>query len=796
MNKYHALLCRIAQFRTRNDFDEILKGVMTKADISLQKLFSFKMEIARLSRDCKRVIDLRGCVDASCYPYERDSITHYLDDLAVSVFESQYSLFGKYTLGVYESATNTSNNFRVMHKKNKDLFKKHGTNDKFEQESNLIDMLNFSKLIVRKEERMHYVSDVMKVGADGDEFLGHTIDISVSGIKIKLEKGLALKVNNEINLRLSKLESEYALELSHGLKYKIVSSELSGGYNIIQLVRIQQEETKKFDAFLLNYINGNKRRYKINLENTINSVINRGYSQYSLPRREDLPILVRTNDCKAVPFMAVSTELNRPLHDFWLTENSTISVDSLFTPERIKYLEVKAKDGYFETYAYVFYGIGKKGNKIFYGGLLEDFKGNSGLLSSFCNLGASKYNFKVFKISLAKSGVEQAHQPFSLNNENINIFKKLNKKPSARVINKLSGLTSIIFMTEITSSSNINEYRNADYNENDLQIIKGFKLPISGEKILVSPVKFIDKRLEDRYEYSTFVTLKDNKITTKCQTIDLSTKGVKLKLSERLEINEGDTVKLTFPEFIAEFKDPKLTDLRYKVIKVNNEGDEISLIINGDKKEHYGRIFIKELIKSKSNFLFDLHSGIQDIELSSCIQNLISVVNVNISLYVKRKGKRIIPLKGSVGILDNQASKLFTQASMFDSSILTNKLIYRELCEESFSQMHSNQTGQNFVYIRKSDDESMIKLESQFSSIEEKIKFIKESSKKDEFYCFKVVTAKAARPDLSKISSELSYISVYAIHKGKEIEEELWSVCGILTATDVTEETLRRLNVQ
>jgi hypothetical protein len=42
------------------------------------------------------------------------------------------------------------------------------------------------------------------------------------------------------------------------------------------------------------------------------------------------------------------------------------------------------------------------------------------------------------------------------------------------------------------------------------------------------------------------------------------------------------------------------------------------------------------------------------------------------------------------------------------------------------------------------------------------------------------------------LSPELSYISSYAIHRGKQIEQEIWSVAGIVQLIDITKETLFR----
>ena len=76
--------------------------------------FLLKMELKRLAGNCARLIDLRGHVDGECRLYEHENRTHYLDDVAIKVFQENMMLYGKYTFGVYEAVNNTENNFRVI----------------------------------------------------------------------------------------------------------------------------------------------------------------------------------------------------------------------------------------------------------------------------------------------------------------------------------------------------------------------------------------------------------------------------------------------------------------------------------------------------------------------------------------------------------------------------------------------------------------------------------------------------------------------------------------------------------
>ena len=83
--------------------------------------FLLKMELKRLASPCTRLVDLRGHVDGECRGFEHENRTHYLDDIAIGVFEEAVNNYGNYTFGVYEAVMNTENNFRVIYNKEKNL---------------------------------------------------------------------------------------------------------------------------------------------------------------------------------------------------------------------------------------------------------------------------------------------------------------------------------------------------------------------------------------------------------------------------------------------------------------------------------------------------------------------------------------------------------------------------------------------------------------------------------------------------------------------------------------------------
>jgi len=68
--------------------------------------------------------------------------------------------------------------------------------------------------------------------------------------------------------------------------------------------------------------------------------------------------------------------------------------------------------------------------------------------------------------------------------------------------------------------------------------------------------------------------------------------------------------------------------------------------------------------------------------------------------------------------------------------------------------------------------------------------FIKQALEKGSFFCLQLNISRTNEPDLEYLNTELSYISSYAIHRSKQIEQEIMSVVAAIQYVDITHEVL------
>ncbi|WP_242618738.1 hypothetical protein [Alteromonas sp. KUL49] len=79
-----------------------------------------------------------------------------------------------------------------------------------------------------------------------------------------------------------------------------------------------------------------------------------------------------------------------------------------------------------------------------------------------------------------------------------------------------------------------------------------------------------------------------------------------------------------------------------------------------------------------------------------------------------------------------------------------------------------------------------------FETDEQRKRFIDEAINRGQFVAIHVMLVTTGKPDLDMIQTEFNYVSMYAIHKAKELEEKLWSLAACSHLIDVTDEVLLR----
>ena len=210
-------------------------------NLSKPERFLLKMELKRLAQPCTRLIDLRGLVDGECKRYEHEERPHYLDEVAIKVFEDHITNYDGYTFGVYEAVTNTENNFRVIYQREKSKESSLPTDDINKQIEKIhypAKLYSFGPYYNRIEERMNFAIRVDVILSQTQTIECSSSDLSVSGCKFRVLKPANIKLGQVINIRFVGLEQEFQFDNDTGFSYEIRNIQLVDNSQLVGVERI------------------------------------------------------------------------------------------------------------------------------------------------------------------------------------------------------------------------------------------------------------------------------------------------------------------------------------------------------------------------------------------------------------------------------------------------------------------------------------------------------------------------------------------------------------------------------
>lgn len=802
--KHEALVDELKEYLGNPKFDAIFKS--KTASLTKPEQFLMKMEMSRLSQPVARFIDLRGQVTGQVKPYEYDNKQHFMDDTAIEVFEKAVQRFGGYTLAVYEAVMSTENNHRVMQKKAAELAEK-GQQEQVDTQD--VKVIKFASYESRREERMNYSIKITVELEKGNTVSATTSDISLSGSKIKLASRYTLKRGQLIGLRLVGLEQDFELGLKNGIQYEVVAVEkAANSFNYVRLKRTFIENNEQFDAFLESFIHGNKRRYKVNLDNTLDAVISKGYEQYYIPRVVSLFIFFNKQNDLFIPSLALTTENNIFIQRYFCDERKLSNLYNVFNQQRLSQL-LAANTPVKEEYLYTFTHVAS-GKIYYYSATHSELEAEPKLKNLFLGFGSQKDSWQCFKIQLMPSHPEDSYIPLSLPNTAGKDIEKLNKPPIPRVQGIIKDVKFLLVITAISSPLRQAYYKNYQFDKNLVNQLKQFghakhKTP---PKLEAVDLEYVNLRSHKRYLYKTSIEVThDNQNIIEGHSRDFSVMGLQIECDEPVTFKKGDIIQLSLPELQAITKKHQLAGLKYEVMAVSKSLTTINLKASRiAESAHVGVAFFTQLIENNKNKLKASEEAPKIPGLSTALRNMVTKSVCQFPFYLHKEAAHF--KVGAVGqglyphplhiILQNFG--LLNATTSLDSFLSTEQIT--DIVTPVIKDMSRQDPPRLFTLF--------IRFDPRKNTIEEAVTsrcisdddykpqtlFIKKALKADLVFVMQMYISRTGRPDTDYLSNELKYVSQYALHKAKDIEEALWSVTGVGDMVDVTQEALIHLDVE
>ena len=817
LQPYIGVIERLKPLINTSEFNEVF--TILTADIPKPKQFLLKMELKRLGQPCSYYIDLRGKVDGEVRPYEHAGKTHYMDDTAIKAFERGIKRYSRYTLGLYEEVMNTDNNYRVRHKQQTEqriqavisgdplVTTATAETAEAEPEKTGPSLIQFASYCSRGEERMNFTIDIEIEVEDGEQFQASTVDLSVSGSKLKIPNSRRLAAGQKIAILFKGLEQEFALGFSHGIPYQVIDTEIVERSQYVRVKRLPLEDEHGFSDFLKQFIHGNKRRYKVNLDNTLDAVVVKGYEQFYLPRISSLPVFLAVREGLPVPVCAMTTENNRQHVQYFQDERQQSVLMQLLTGKRLKSCLQKAPAER-STILYCFTHAAK-GKLYFYSATSDELLQLPDLQNIFFGFAAQKPSWRVFHLVVQRTHPNDAHILLSLPDTADQEISKLNQPPSQLVQGLIKDFRYIVSLTDITTQESTSLYQQISYDESKLGQLKIFGHAKLEELPPLESValQYVNLRAEARFLYKTKVLLKINPQTfLEAHTRDFSSKGLQIETSEQVAYQKGDKIQLALPDMQKISSKYGLTELEYEVMAVSKSQLIMNLKVLEQDGPHQGRLFFEQLIKNNRAKLTLAEETPKYVGLSPALRNMYVKALNSFPFYMHRHGIRYdlnVIGRGAepnnlhrlLGVLGDKQQKVNLQPFLKNNA--TNLHFANQL--KGMKRQDAPKTYEVFIRYRqgqkKMEQSFVTEFDFDLKTAQARQFFVQDALANDLLFCFKIFLSRTGRPDTEHISKELGYVSVYAIHKAKVLEEELWSVVGVGDVIDISDEILLRYGV-
>jgi len=810
LKQYADIIEQLKPMVNEPEFNQVLLQIA--ADVPKEKRFLIKMEVKRLAKPCMRTIDLRGHVDGKCRKYVHEGRSHYMDDLAVDKFEEQLRVFGRYTYGVYEAVQNTENNFRLLREKelaqeiadkdNPTAKKRSAVLEQFKVPT--VNLLDYSQ---RNTERMNFAVAVEIFNTANQSMRGLSVDISLEGLQIKLSKDAFFKTGEKLFIYFRGLENEFAMDKKNGIAYKLVKIIAKNDINYLALQRDKELPNPAFDKFLESFIHGNKRRYKVNMNNTVEAITSKTCEQFFSPRSPTLPVFIDAINNSLIPRFAMANEVNRETVQYWQDEEGVCRLNFLLTQERLARLLSMSEEAR-EIFIFSFTHLHSE-KVYFYSASFEELMQKDMLFRVFLGFGSRKASWRVFKVTLTDMNPEQAHIPLSIPDSVGSKVKKLNSPPSARLMSKLKSLRYLAHITDVTSVTGQETYNEFKFNRSNLTHLRHFGHPRNRapSNIQIVRFKYEEQRIESRYQLRTQVEARFNDEDTVhngvSEDISVHGLGLRIELSKEYKGNLEGKVEVAFPRLQEIASSFDVMHLQYEVIYHNVDKNILHLKTMPGDEGKSARAFFEELIK-KNKASLKVES---DEEIVPGIGQALRCINArnatSLSFLMSKEGVRYTPQACIIGKQDERVTNLTTQyaergkvnleflfrdrkqdSPFVQSGIKAVKLENMPLRQELFISFDASQKDPRMAIIPRYSDK--------FESNEQRRAFIRDAMTRGQFIAIHVMLTTTGKPDMSLLQTEINYVTMYAVHRARELEKKLWSFAACSHLVDVTDEVLIR----
>lgn len=760
------------------DFDYLL-GQMTEGEPPSVKIL-VKMELNRIMAPCTKPIDLRGRVKGECREYELDGIKHWLDDVAFNAYHKNTRKFGGYTEGVWEALCNTHNNFRVMQKRGKPFGSEVNPNSTGGLD---VEPINLGYDLKRRENRLKLSSQIELQLANGQVIHGVTVDLSPSGAKFKVPSSFNYKLGEVIEVKLVELSKTVELEGIHeAIPYRIVGIDESYENDAVKFLRLLKlDSSNLIELVIAHVLSSDNQKARHDNQDKIIRARSRGFEHTYLKHTCNLPVFFSGDELK----LALMTENNLPIWQYWHDERNQQGLSSLFHAQRMAQLTAPGMRGsnnviYSFTHEH-------KDKTLFFSMMMPEATREQRQL--FWHIGAKKESWKAFRLSVFELSTEE-------------------RKALAEHANELNletdSLTHCGILQEIADVSSRQDYLLTDkprLASSELNRFRHARNPESNPACIYFDAQ--SRRKEPRYQFKSPVELSQNNGGVfEGFSLDISKHGISLALTTPCSLKAGDHCTLNFKELQLYDKKLPLNEVPYTVVRISPSGKQLQLAIVEESQNMRTVAFFGKLIDHNQDKLIAKKELLPSNELLEGLHDILLDKMVSSPLYVEKKAGGLkpkaigvnYPLKPYLAILAKLGDeKNFSLAPIYKGR--TNTLLAQPMKRIQGAVPQYHELYLTAVKFGTRIQSVETKLSTDFESLKERLLFVKKAQAMGEFYAIRICSSPVFDPITALVRKDLNELTQISMHQARSLEKEMMSIVGYGELTDITEEVLIRLEL-
>jgi len=778
----------IKHFVSKSGGDKDLRGDaprVKKRGLDLKYL----SESERLSTLSEEPIDLRDIFPNTYYPYKQDKITHFFDSSAERFYLKQIKRAkGRYTQAVYESVMKHSA-ARLASSITGDLEAEY----QIEEETEL---LHIPKVIpvgysqYRQENRLNFATDVEIEMPSGSIISCRTVDISPSGIQLKLNQVIDVIVGMDMDLFFPALEKKY--EEHYGLvPYRLMKSAVGSMHMTLKLARIDPGE-HPFDVFLQQFIESKKHRYRIDAEDSKQALTAKAWEYMYTKALPYLACFVSTHgESIQIQELAVSEQNKNQLAGLGNSMLSYIEQKmSSFRLNGIAHKKTKPQ----EIYAYRLQGNGMRRRLCATSWEFNDQKSRL----AFLRAGVNDESFKAWQINVVKLS-EMSDQR---SDELLAKLAAALPEQAESLVDQLNHYEYLFYLIDIQEHL----LRDPLLQHDESQEVEG-GLFFDEYEIQRQPsaeytrlrLGITKQRNEERFIYKSPVLLRFYGESIKGHTLDLSINGLKVALNKSKNFQIRDTVTIDFVGFNKKFRSSKLKRQSYRIAAVTKDG---SLCLTRDHRigQHKAAIFISKLLNKNKDILptctGELWMNTKSRLMESWLNNCLPTQSL---LMTREQGIYHIPFLLS-GVM---TPKILEPFNIGEKLYNLEQLLQHGIIKATMKELRVNNglpiSTEIYVSQPESYQESITAIEvktwSDFNDDIERVEYLKKCTKRKHYCFYHLSFTRVPRLDYSILLDDMHVIRRNARHHLTEFENECNSLKSILELSDFTQIISSRYNI-